>query len=248
MIDGRIAWEARARQAGNSLRGVLFSGLSDRANALLHDWHARIVVERFSPYVRRGGTVLYVGCGYGRLSTVLGNARNDLKLIGQDISSAYLRTYAQSGFQAVQADLEHFPFSAGSLDGAMAVTSVMYVERSRVVDALLRVRKALRPEAPLLLIDPGEELRIFLRFLRFGRGVSTTGGAGFTAREYLRLADSLGMKVIAKGGNPRSTLLFLASLGGHVAFPLLSKYLTRDGVTGGYSRLALHRWMLLRSS
>jgi len=232
---------------GDSRRGVLFKGFSEPANAALDTSHQQLVRDVLAPELQSGGAVLDIGCGYGRLTRVLSKRRTDILPVGQDISFRYCNFLASAGGLAVQADQEALPFKPRSLDGALAVTALMYAERDKVVGILRCIREVLRPGAPLLVIDPGEELRAKIERARSRRVATATGGRGFLRDEYRQLAIAAGFSIVRQGGNPRQSLLLLLTLGGKMGWRRVNRMWPRDGVEGGYSALALHRWMLLRA-
>jgi len=248
VIDLRDVWEDRARRMGSTLGGVLFKGFTPQANSMLHEWHVRLVREILAPHISDESVVVDLGCGYGRLSGILASHRPDLFIVGQDISSSYCHSFSEGGLAVVQANLAQLPFRSSSLGGALAVTSLMYVNREQAQDVLLGIHDLLESGAPLLLIDPGEELRALIG--RFGgcRVASSTGGRGFRRLEYQQLAQAAGFELICAGGNPRDSLIFALSFGGRIGWQLARRLIRRDGISGGYSMLALHRWMLLKKS
>jgi hypothetical protein len=167
--------------------------------------------------------------------------------IGQDITFRYCALLAGAGGTAVQGDQAALPFRCGSFGGAFAVTAFMYADRDTVVDLLRGVRAALRPGAPFLLVDPGEELRSKIERVGGNSVATATGGRGFSRAEYLRLALDAGFRIVSQGGNPRDSLLLLLTLGGKIGWRWASRIMPRDSIKGGYSAMALHRWLLLRA-
>jgi len=248
VTDVRIAWEERARSMGPTRRGVLFKGFTEQANDLLHAWHARLVQEVFAPLVTTDGVVVDLGCGYGRLSRELAASRPDIFLVGQDISHEYCLHVRTNGMLAVQGELAALPFRAVSAAGALAVTSLMYMDRTEVSAVFKRIRVMLQPGAPLLVIDPGEELRMCIARLARHRMASSTGGSGFHREEYRQLAQTAGFNIVKQGGNPYDSMLLLLTAGGRLGWRLASKLVRRDGISGGYSAHALHRWLLLQAA
>lgn len=245
MADSRASWEARARDVGNSLSGVLFKGFGPAANQALHRWHSRLVAEILAPRLPEHGRVLDLGCGYGRLAMELRSCKPGLAVLGQDMSLSYCVSFRDMGGFVVQARLEAMPFASQVFDGGMAVTSLMYATRAHAVDVLRDIRRVLRPGAAFLLVDPGEELRSILSVVLLGTRSANTGGEGFRRDEYMELARAAGFDVLSHGGNPRDTIRFLLTAGARFGWNTASRLIRADSPSGGYSRLALHRWLLL---
>lgn len=243
MNEARQAWEDRATNLGARPSGVLFKGLTDSANAALHDWHVEVIRSQILSRVKDGGLLLDLGCGYGRISAQIRTERPSIASVGQDLSQSYCASFQANGQSAVVADLAACPFKEAVFDACIAITSMMYLPDSRQPMAFREVARILRPGSYFLVVDPGEELRRFLRRVGIGRD-NKTGGRGFFCEEYKQIATSSGFEVIDVGGNPQLTLRTLLTLGGRLGWQLLP--FLRSSSTGGYSIFALHRWMLLR--
>lgn len=249
MADVRASWEQRARESGTRLSGVLFRGLSEPANAAIHAWHTYVVKAVFAPQISDQGSVLDLGCGYGRISRVLADARPDLRLAGQDVALGYCRLYKAEGNPCVCADAATLPYAVSSFDAVLAVTCLMYAERARVPSVLRGLRDLIRPGGTLLLLDPGIELQRMVAKIRGNRGHSPTGGDGFACDEYVRLIEESGFRIVAKGGNPWLSALLLLTRGGGKTTRgpvagMLDRCLHNDCRVSGYSRFALHRWIV----
>lgn len=249
MADVRTTWEQRAQESGTRLSGVLFRGLSEPANAAVHAWHTWIVQTVLAPLITDKGRVLDLGCGYGRISRVLTEARPDVRLTGQDVALGYCRLYQAEGNPCVCADAARLPYAASSFDAVLAVTCLMYTERTGVPGVLRGLRELIRPGGVLLLLDPGVELQRTVAKVRGNRSRSPTGGDGFAREEYVRLIQDSGFRIVARGGNPWLSTLLLLTQGGSktthgVAAGLLDRCLRRDCRASGYSRFALHRWIV----
>lgn len=247
MAEPRESWEQRAYAHGNHLSGVLFRGLSDEANAVIDDWHAWVVREVFLPTIPVSGSVLDLGCGYGRLSDVIAESRPDVHVVGQDLAYAYCRQYQRSDRFCVQGDATQPPFSPATFDGILAVTCLMYAPRARVPDVLRQLGSLLRARGSMLLLDPGAEMQRLVTRVRGARASSPTGGHGFDRGEYRQLAERAGLRLIGKGGN-LWTSLALAAPGMASSGPGMHRVLERigrlDHRKAGYQSLALHRWLL----
>lgn len=257
MLDDSLAsvreqWEQRATQSGDRPSGVLFHGLSTQANAAIHRWHEWVVAQVFLSRLREGATVLDLGCGYGRLSRTIHERRPDLHIVGQDMSHVYCRRFRDNVGACVQADAHRLPFVTGSFDAVMAVTCLMYGARASVPDLLVDVRRVLRSRGTLLLLDPGYELQKLIQVVRPRREQSPTGGAGFTVAEYPALLADCHFIVDARGGNPWTSGALLMPGVGRSHSPwsarLINRVAIRDCRVAGYSRFALHRWVLATRS
>ena len=249
MDEVRNQWERRAEENNTSLSGVLFRGLSEYANSLLHDWHAWIVRNVFLPRMPMHARVLDLGCGYGRLSSVIATERPDIELVGQDLALGYCRIFSQSVGSCVQASAESLPFVKHCFDGIMTVTCLMYPSREDIPRLLAGLCVALRPGGLLLAIDPGQELQHFVSQVRGRRASSPTGGLGFGLAEYRQLFDAADFGIVASGGNPAISMGLLVPGAAHVRRGMMRAVLHRlaqvDHRASGYSRLALHRWLLV---
>ncbi|CAM0997943.1 class I SAM-dependent methyltransferase [Rhodanobacter sp. Root179] len=252
MNDARRQWENRAAKGISSLSGVLFQGLSEQANSALHDWHAWIVREIFLPKLPMGARILDLGCGYGRLSRVIARERPDIQLIGQDLAMPYCQEFSASCGPCAVASATKPPFDANTFDGIISITCLMYVGRAEVTRTLEALRGTLKPEGVFLAVDPGYELQRLIARLRGRRSHSTTGGQGFTRDQYLESFERSSFVVTETGGNPFLSLALVvpgvAASNASWVGSALSKQGEKDQRAGGYSRFALHRWIMARVS
>lgn len=243
-------WEDRARRYGNSLRSVLFQGLPDRLNELIHRWHSAVLTDTFAPLLAADARVLDIGGGYGRLGHVLRRKMPRVHMIGLELNPVYCRHYAAAIGPAVCGSVTRLPWQPGCCDGALLVTMLMYVDRTRCRDAVKSVLSCLRVGGVALFVDPGFEFMQLHRRVCAKSGRPQSVGSGFKREEYRTLFENAPVSVVAAGGNS----IFTAAL----PFLLLSARcpsLTRqvgrlavflDTQIPWFSTFALHRWVVVR--
>ena len=248
LASTRNQWEQRAAQAGNELSGVLFRGFSEQANVAMHRWHEWVVSESFLPRLINGARMLDLGCGYGRLAKTIRVRRKDIDVVGQDLSLAYCKLYHDGTGDCVQADGRGMPFAAGAFDAVMAVTCLMYAPRADVPAQLADIHRVLRPRGSLLLLDPGYELQHLIAAVTFKSTKSPTGGRGFSMAEYPALVSNAGFRIQAMGGNPWLSIALVvpgvARSNHALVRSVLDRNASKDCRAAGFSRLALHRWII----
>jgi len=245
----RSRWEERAKDKGDDFSGVLFQGLPIMINRAIHDWHTEVLLQHFLPLLPSEGHLLDMGCGYGRLSREVQHYRSDVHIIGADFSLEYCRIFAASTHAPVICSrLQSPPFKNETFDALLAVTALMYAEptaRKTVIHELLAL---LRPGGVALFIDPGKEFMQLASWVHPSSRHKTTGGTGFTARDYRQLATP--HHVVAMGGASLLTM-YLPIVMMLDRFPAMQSRILRR--LGGWdagmkwrSFWDLHRWMIVR--
>ena len=136
-------------------------------------------VERFSPLVREGGTILDLACGSGRHTRVL--VSRGYRLVSVDIDVSELRDLSGvETIEIVQADLERgaWPLGRRRFDG-IVVTNYLHRPLLPILPDALRPQGVLiyetfakgnekygRPSNPAFLLEPGELLDAYASRLR----------------------------------------------------------------------------------
>jgi SAM-dependent methyltransferase len=246
----RNKWEERAHQYKNSIRGVLFRSLPDIFNKIIHKWHESIVCSYFVPLVLSDAYIVDIGAGYGRISNIIRNYRPMSNLVGLDFSLAYCQSYAEKIGEVVCADIQHLPFAPERWDGILAVTALMYIEKSECQSTVKQIVTSLKHGGVALFIDPGLEMTMLLRKLSPGMGEKTTGGDGFDRATYLQLFEVNDCTILAKGSNAFFTfslpiLLLIKKVPFLIrVFGMWGARLDMTWLT--FSKHALHRWILIR--
>jgi hypothetical protein len=173
-----------------------------------------------------------------------------VQMIGLELNPVYCRQYAAAIGPAVCGSVTRLPWQPECCDGALIVTMLMYVDRTRCRDAVESVVSCLRVGGIALFVDPGCEFMQLHRKLYATSGRPQSVGNGFKRKEYGALFENAPVSVLAKGSNS----IFTAAL----PFLLLSARcpsLTRqvgrlavflDTQIPSFSTFALHRWVLVR--
>jgi ubiquinone/menaquinone biosynthesis C-methylase UbiE len=172
--------------------------------------------------VRRGSSVLDLGCGGGLLALL---KRKDVKLAGVDISSDCVLTSRRNGYDATYvARLTALPFIDQSFDYVVSLDVMGHIEFAEKDAVLAEIRRVLRPDGVTLHgiecldrekrkdydqmseeelqryisvdghVGMEDELEIAARFQRFFREVETAPRYGIcqSQDEFLKQADEYG--------------------------------------------------------
>ena len=119
------------------------------------------------------GPILEVGCGDGRISSLLAKHRID-PLVGVDISREMLRKYVDkegiSALQLIHCDAENLPFKEDSFDGVICIQTLVHLPNAEmVIDESARI---LREGGKLILdINTPNSQRV-LTILSLARSIS----------------------------------------------------------------------------
>lgn len=246
----REKWEERAFGKGESLESVLFQNLPPDLNAHIHRIHMRLIETWLLPRLKSGARLLDVGCGYGRLGRDILGQRPDIRLVGIDFSLNYCHLHQKGlGVPTVCANLSELPLAPASFDAILAVTALMYVPVEKRGAVLGEMIALLKPGGCALFLDPGQEFMDFIAWVKPSSKKKSTGGSGFTASEYLDLAQGAGVRVEAVAGMPFFTLAlpFLTLMAGlpwvtRMIIPLLDHL---DRFLAHWWRFSVHRAMLV---
>lgn len=245
----REKWEVRARECGDRIDGVLYRGLPPALNQQLDEQHGVAVREQLLPLVPKGGLVLDVGCGYGRLSALVLEARPDLRVVGVDLAHPYALLFQQRlGQDGICARFSALPFPVATFDALIACTVLMYAAPLERESVLRRMLETLKPGGHALLVDPSSEFMRLAALAAPSSRDTPTGGHWFTHAEYARLGQ-LGTTV-KTGGLPVFSLLLplllvLSRLGVSPAW-LLRLTARLDRRWSRFARWSIHRWMVVR--
>jgi SAM-dependent methyltransferase len=130
------------------------------AQSLLGDIIGREAVSR------RPGRVIDVGCGFGAFAPLF----DGCQYLGVDLSHAYVQAADRSNGQAYAVmDAAFVGLQSTSFDLAMAVGLIHHLDDSTAVQVLREIRRVLRADGQVLLIDgiwPTSSANVVGHFLR----------------------------------------------------------------------------------
>ncbi len=124
--DIETASDAHAQRLAGAAGGYLLAEQEAAIRAVLADW--------------RGGTVLDVGGGHGRLTSFLQRRAREIVVLGSDACGG---ERARRGFASATRDLFHLPFAPRSFDAVVAVRLLPQVRNwPRLLSELCRVAQS----------------------------------------------------------------------------------------------------------
>ena len=177
-------------------------GTSNPVARALMGGFLRAATELFSTSVAR--IVVEVGSGEGHLLAHLRPLKPGARFVGLELSRDLAREAGQTHRDArtsfVAGSAYALPVAAGTVDALLCCETLEHLERPE--DALLEVRRVLRPRGRALLSVPREPLWRALNLAR-GRYVTdlgnTPGHVGhYSAGSFSRLVHRAGLRVIAR--------------------------------------------------
>lgn len=167
------------------------------------------------------GMILDLGCGTGSATRAL--LRSGYRILGFDISRSLLvharRRCGDADVLFAEIDGRHLPVAAATLDAAITYGVICYLPKDVEAVALLgRVRQALKPGAPLVMI---EQARVRRRLCDNGLKVQRT------LAEWVGLLHAAGFRdpeaVILRHGRFPTTPLIRLGLVPRGVFPALAR-------------------------
>ena len=251
-MTSRYAWKKRATRHGESISGVLFEGLPDYMNELIHEWHIEIICKHVLPHIPKNGLVLDLGCGYGRVAESIKKYRQDARIVGLDYVRDYCDHFNRSGSgSAICGDMAKLPFRSGQFDCILAITSLMYVDTDRVGHVINGIYDLVKKNGLILFMDPSREFIDIIRAFRRSKASTgdTTGGSGFYKHEYHGLVSQAVVGYTASGGNMGFTLMVPALLMvGRTPIRFIAGKFSKimDRIFGRIDKYAIHRWIVVR--
>lgn len=145
-------WELRSKEYQSDPRGVLPKSYPKSMNDYLHKWMSRIIQN-----TAHVGSILDIGCGYGRLSQEILSFNKKNKTVGIDISKTYVNLYNSALMprgEAYVADMRKLPMKDQTFDTVVCATSLMYLtNKEDQMKAITEFARVLKPSGNLILIE-----------------------------------------------------------------------------------------------
>jgi SAM-dependent methyltransferase len=172
--------------------------------------HAPLTLPTEDFLSSNAGTVLDLGCGSGRTSILVGQARRRVRIVGLDnFSATYIRDHGRERllrnlriagvadrFEFKEGDMRRLPFADETFDAAVSSYALDHLGKE-IPLALAEARRVLRPGGEFLLIVILPNLWTSLAFL------SLVWLRFPTRAKWRRLFDAAGLTVEAAGTGPR---------------------------------------------
>jgi len=109
----------------------------------------------------KGNKILDLGCGAGEHSLYF--KQKGLEVTAIDLSEQMIKLTKEKGINAIKMDIEDLKFSSDTFDGIWAVSSLIHVDKGRIADVVVKLRKILRKDGIMFVClteGKGEGLKI----------------------------------------------------------------------------------------
>ena len=154
LAESERAWDERQRALGCTPQAVLFKRFPGWLNAWLHRRHVRFVLENLPPRAER---ILDAGCGWGRLSRAVRDARPGAVIEGVEFCQAFAEQFERSIGYCHRVAIQQFR-PERSYDAILVVTLLMYLAEAERGGVLSTLWESLSPGGRLICIEPAAEL------------------------------------------------------------------------------------------
>lgn len=179
MDDIKEQWAKRQRELGNTTRAVLFKNLPAGFNERLHRAHVRFLIDNLPA---GAGTLLDVGCGYGRTAAAIKRHFPRMDINGVELCDEFACAFEANIGQCFRGSVAEFD-THKEYDAITIVTLLMYLDPQQQRLVLAKLWQRLRPGGRMILIEPYLNLITALRRKFRVRALAPTGGeVGYFSR------------------------------------------------------------------
>lgn len=150
--NNQNSWQERSEKMGTSLNGVLFKNLPEVVNLHIHNWHWRIICSFIK--MLKPKTAIDIGCGYGRLSSLIIKEFPSIEIMGLDVSSHYAKLYYENLKRPVlNTSVTNIPSNLGKFDCILVITTLMYVPKDELPSVFSSLLSHMTENGGLILIE-----------------------------------------------------------------------------------------------
>jgi len=155
----RESWDARQGVYGNSLRSVLFKNLPSSLNNRLHQKHVDFVLKSL-PECQ--GSLLDVGCGYGRMSAEVQRHKPSMTFEGVEICAEFADKFRQDLGDCYHGSAVSYVPSA-QFDVVLMVTILMYQTPETFSEFLHKYWQSVKVGGVLICVEPYRNMLVRYR-------------------------------------------------------------------------------------
>jgi SAM-dependent methyltransferase len=165
-------WDERGKRLGSTKRAVLFKRFPGWLNESIHRRHTKFVLDNLPV---KTGSILDVGCGYGRISGEIGMHISDAQFQGVDLCTEFANEYSNTIGPCFNGPVQEF-HSERKFDAIIIVTTLMYLLEGEHRPVLEKLWLLLNQGGRIICIEPASEIFALWRRLTGRPSASPTGG------------------------------------------------------------------------
>lgn len=211
------AWEERSKLFADSKKAVMEQAFPLVVNDYIENIHCTEIEKVLDNKVKK---CLDVGCGYGRIASIIANKHPNIFIYGVDISPTFVSLFnnkLQKRGKAYVADIRNLPFQDNFFDVIWVVVSFMYLEKKEDQEKAMReLFRVLKIGGKIIFIESNKQgvnivrlwglvpyiYRIVLR-----KSKIETYGIAFPWKRIDFLISYCGGRLLCKRGYPLLTIL-----------------------------------------
>jgi len=165
-------WDERRERLGLTKRAVLFKRFPGWLNESIHRRHVRIVLDNCMGNI---GSILDVGCGYGRISSDVAKRFPGARIQGVDLCTEFAKAFEKNIGPCFNGPIQEF-YSDNHFDIIIIVTTLMYLNTDEHSATLQKLWSMLSEGGCIICIEPASEIFTLWRRLTGQASASPTGG------------------------------------------------------------------------